>query len=130
MDEIANIPLAQQAKLLRVIETGDFERVGSSKTSRKRAHHFRYKCKSGKRDCSGSFSAGPPFSPQYDSDRIAAVARSTRGYHAAGEHFFDNMESVIAKTLAASMKTHVSVYYSIGFPEISGNSIISLSVQC
>jgi len=31
-DEIANIPLAQQAKLLRVIETGDFERVGSSKT--------------------------------------------------------------------------------------------------
>src|SRR6266480_3278306 len=32
LDEIANIPLAQQAKLLRVIETGDFERVGSSKT--------------------------------------------------------------------------------------------------
>src|ERR1044071_1996401 len=32
MDEIANIPLNQQAKLLRVIETGDFERVGSSKT--------------------------------------------------------------------------------------------------
>jgi DNA-binding NtrC family response regulator len=32
MDEIANIPPAQQAKLLRVIETGDFERVGSSKT--------------------------------------------------------------------------------------------------
>src|ERR671925_34873 len=32
MDEIANIPLPQQAKLLRVIETGDFERLGSSKT--------------------------------------------------------------------------------------------------
>jgi DNA-binding NtrC family response regulator len=32
LDEIANIPLPQQAKLLRVIETGDFERVGSSKT--------------------------------------------------------------------------------------------------
>ena len=32
LDEIANIPLAQQAKMLRVIETGDFERVGSSKT--------------------------------------------------------------------------------------------------
>src|SRR5437763_6215715 len=32
MDEIANIPMNQQAKLLRVIETGDFERVGSSKT--------------------------------------------------------------------------------------------------
>ncbi len=32
MDEIANIPMSQQAKLLRVIETGEFERVGSSKT--------------------------------------------------------------------------------------------------
>jgi DNA-binding NtrC family response regulator len=34
MDEIANIPLNQQTKLLRVIETGEFERVGSSKTLR------------------------------------------------------------------------------------------------
>ena len=38
MDEIANIPLAQQAKLLRVIETGDFERVGSSKTLHANVH--------------------------------------------------------------------------------------------
>jgi DNA-binding NtrC family response regulator len=34
LDEIANIPLSQQAKLLRVLETGEFERVGSSKTHR------------------------------------------------------------------------------------------------
>src|SRR6267154_1950812 len=34
MDEIANVPMNQQAKLLRVIETGEFERVGSSKTLR------------------------------------------------------------------------------------------------
>lgn len=34
LDEIANMPLSQQAKLLRVIETGEFERVGSSKTIR------------------------------------------------------------------------------------------------
>jgi DNA-binding NtrC family response regulator len=32
LDEIANVPLNQQAKLLRVLETGEFERVGSSKT--------------------------------------------------------------------------------------------------
>ena len=32
LDEIANLPMSQQAKLLRVIETGEFERVGSSKT--------------------------------------------------------------------------------------------------
>jgi DNA-binding NtrC family response regulator len=34
MDEIANVPAAQQAKLLRVLETGEFERLGSSKTRR------------------------------------------------------------------------------------------------
>jgi DNA-binding NtrC family response regulator len=32
LDEIGNVPLAQQAKLLRTLETGEFERVGSSKT--------------------------------------------------------------------------------------------------
>ena len=34
LDEIANVPLGQQAKLLRVIETGEFERLGSSRTRR------------------------------------------------------------------------------------------------
>ena len=34
MDEIGNIPLTQQNKLLRTLETGDFERVGSSRTQR------------------------------------------------------------------------------------------------
>jgi DNA-binding NtrC family response regulator len=34
LDEIANVPLSQQAKLLRVLETGELERVGSSKTHR------------------------------------------------------------------------------------------------
>jgi DNA-binding NtrC family response regulator len=32
MDEIGNIPMSQQAKLLRTIEKGEFERVGSSRT--------------------------------------------------------------------------------------------------
>jgi DNA-binding NtrC family response regulator len=32
LDEIANVPLNLQNKLLRVLETGEFERVGSSKT--------------------------------------------------------------------------------------------------
>jgi len=34
LDEIANIPMRQQAKLLRVLETGELERVGSSKTQK------------------------------------------------------------------------------------------------
>ncbi len=32
LDEIANVPMRQQAKLLRVLETGELERVGSSRT--------------------------------------------------------------------------------------------------
>ena len=34
MDEIANVPVSQQTKLLRVLEAGEFERLGSSKTRR------------------------------------------------------------------------------------------------
>src|ERR1700758_4623738 len=34
LDEIANVPLKLQAKLLRVLETGELERVGSSSTRR------------------------------------------------------------------------------------------------
>ena len=34
LDEIANVPPSQQAKLLRVISSGEFERLGSSRTRR------------------------------------------------------------------------------------------------
>ncbi len=34
LDEVANLPLPQQAKLLRVLETGEFERVGASRARR------------------------------------------------------------------------------------------------
>ena len=42
LDEIANMPLQQQAKLLRVLQTGELQRVGSSKTRHvERARHRR-----------------------------------------------------------------------------------------
>jgi DNA-binding NtrC family response regulator len=34
LDEIGNVPWSQQGKLLRVLESGEFERVGSSRTQR------------------------------------------------------------------------------------------------
>ena len=36
LDEVANLPPAQQAKLLRVLETGEFERIGETRTRRSR----------------------------------------------------------------------------------------------
>ncbi len=36
LDEIGNLPMAGQAKLLRVLQTGEFERLGSSQTRRVR----------------------------------------------------------------------------------------------
>src|SRR5687768_967595 len=34
LDEIGNLPAKLQAKLLRVLQTGEFQRVGSSRTER------------------------------------------------------------------------------------------------
>lgn len=34
LDEIGNLPVSQQAKVLRTVETGEYERVGSSRTYR------------------------------------------------------------------------------------------------
>jgi transcriptional regulator with GAF, ATPase, and Fis domain len=34
LDEVGNVPAAQQPKLLRVLEDGEFERLGSSHTQR------------------------------------------------------------------------------------------------
>jgi transcriptional regulator with PAS, ATPase and Fis domain len=48
LDEIGELPLELQPKLLQVIETGEFERLGSSDTIKSRcAHHCRHQSKSG-----------------------------------------------------------------------------------
>jgi len=41
LDEIANIPTKQQAKFLRVLETGELQRVGSSRTQHASVHRAR-----------------------------------------------------------------------------------------
>ena len=83
LDEIANMSLAQQAKLLRVLQTGELERVGSSKTrhvdvARALGDQRRPRGR-GRR---GALPRGPAVPPQHDRDPAAAAARAPRGHPA------------------------------------------------
>ncbi len=88
LDEIGTVPLSLQSKLLRVLQTGDVERVGSSK-----ARHVdvrvdlgdeRQSAAGGRR---GPVPRGPAVPAQHDRDPSAAAARSARRHPAAGDAF-------------------------------------------
>ena len=132
MDEIANIPLAQQAKLLRVIETGDFERVGSSKTLHANVRIISAtNANLDERSGSRSFSAGPPVSSEYYPDYVAAFARPARGHHAACQQFSCvNTPSAIGNRLPVSMRQRESVCCNIPFREMFASSIMSSNAPC
>ena len=88
LDEIANLPMSQQAKLLRVIETGEFERVGSFEHfARQCAHHFRDQFQSARGSRGRPFPAGFALSVEHDRGGAAAAARAARRHRAAGRAF-------------------------------------------
>ena len=81
LDEIANVPLSQQPKLLRVLETGEFERLGSSRT--RQADVRLISATNADLDAevaAGRFRAGPALPPQHHRDprcrRCASAART------------------------------------------------------
>ena len=88
LDEIANLPLTQQAKLLRVIETGEFERVGSSRTLHANvriisATNSNLQRRSRRR----AFPPGSALSPEHDRGPAPAPARTPRRHRAARRAF-------------------------------------------
>ena len=88
LDEIANISQALQAKLLRTLETGEFERVGSSKTRRVDVRVF--SATNADLHAGGGRRALPPGSAvpaEHHRNPAAAAARPARGYPAAGGAF-------------------------------------------
>ena len=88
LDEIANVPLNLQAKLLRVLETGEMERVGSSKTQRVDVRVISAtNADLAEEVAAGRFRAGPAVPPEHDRDPSAAAARAARRYPAAGVAF-------------------------------------------
>ena len=84
LDEIANVPLVQQAKLLRVLQTGEFERVGSSRTRRvsvRLVSATNAEPRGGGRG--RPLPRGPAVPHQHGRDPPAAAARAPRGHPAA-----------------------------------------------
>ena len=84
LDEIANVPLNLQPKLLRVLETGEFERVGSSRTRQVNvrilsATNARPVGRSGGRPVP----PGSAVPPEHDRDPHAGAARTPRGHPGA-----------------------------------------------
>jgi DNA-binding NtrC family response regulator len=85
LDEIGNVPIGQQAKLLRVLETGEYEPVGSSRTrTGRRAPDQRHQRRSGRAQRIGCVPQGPAVPDQHRRDPAAAAAQATRGHPAAG----------------------------------------------
>ena len=79
LDEIANVPMSQQAKLLRVIETGEFERLGLVANAPSRhADHLGDQRQSHRRGGRRTVSPGPAVPAEHDRDPAAAAARSPR----------------------------------------------------
>ena len=85
LDEIANVPLNLQPKLLRVLETGDFERVGSSRTRQVNVRIVSATNSNlGDEVAGGALPAGPALPAEHDRDSTAAASRAARGHSGAG----------------------------------------------
>ena len=88
LDEIANISLSQQAKLLRVLQTREVERVGSSRTKRIDVRILAATNADLREEVvGGQFREDLLFRHQHDRDRAPAAARSPRGHPAARASF-------------------------------------------
>ncbi len=81
IDEIANIPLAQQPKLLRVLEDGELERVGSSRTLKVDVRLISAtNADLAAEVARGAFRARSAVPPEHGRAAPAGAARARRGY--------------------------------------------------
>jgi DNA-binding NtrC family response regulator len=85
LDEIGTVPLSLQSKLLRVLQTGDIERVGSSKARHVDARVISATNANLQQEVAeGAVPGGFAVPAEHDRDQPAVVARPARGHRAAG----------------------------------------------
>ena len=81
LDEIGNVPMRQQSKLLRVLESGEIERVGSSRCKRVDVRLISATNSDLQAALQSRPVSGRPFvPPQYGRDPFAGLARTSRGH--------------------------------------------------
>ena len=84
LDEITEMPADLQVKLLRVLETGTFVRVGNTDADRhRRAHHRGHQPQAREGGGRGQAARGPVPPPERVSDPHAAAARPRHRHRAA-----------------------------------------------
>ena len=85
LDEIANVPMNLQSKMLRVLETGEMERVGSSKTRRVDVRVISAtNANLPEEVANGRFPRGLAVPPQHHRNPPARAARASRGHSDPG----------------------------------------------
>ncbi len=98
LDEIGNLPLAGQVKLLRVLETGRFQRLGSSRSRSVRgAHRQRDECRSAGDDPRRHVPRGSVLPLERHRHRAASARRATEDIPVLAEHFL-GMRSACRRT--------------------------------
>jgi DNA-binding NtrC family response regulator len=103
LDEIGNMPLQQQAKLLRVLQTGEFYRVGSSKVTKVDVRVLAAtNADLGKEVAAGRFRADLLYRLNTVELRIPALRARREDIAALADHFLTRWSKRMERSLALS----------------------------